>query len=143
MPSQPHTIGEHLKARRLALHRFQSDVAKELGIEKTSLQNWERGIYEPIPEFYPAIIKFLGYVPFSDDGSVGGRMRWLRLCSGWNQKEFAAASRCSVTTIWRWEDNRTFEKVRWSRGLLTLRKRLTNLGLSEPTMHVVQRLLSY
>src|SRR5688572_2694650 len=89
VPIQPQTIGELLKARRLALHQFQSDVAKELGADKGSLQNWERRVYETAPRFYPAIIRFLGYVPFSHDGTRSGMIRWLRCCAGWTQQQLA------------------------------------------------------
>jgi DNA-binding XRE family transcriptional regulator len=138
--TDPKTVGEHLKARRLAVHRFQSDVAKELGAEKTSLQNWERGIYEPIPRFYPAIIRFLGYVPFAHDGTFGGQTRWLRLCAGWTREEFAAVVPCRECTIWRWETNQPIDKRRWARGITAMTVRLDALGLSDFTASVVRAL---
>jgi DNA-binding XRE family transcriptional regulator len=49
-PTQASTIGEHLKACRLTLHLFQTDAAKQIGVEKTTIQNWERGIKLP-PDF--------------------------------------------------------------------------------------------
>jgi len=140
-PAEPKTVGQHLKARRLALHRFQSDVAKELGAEKTSLQNWERGIYEPIPRFYPAIIRFLGYVSIKHDGTVGGRTRWLRVCAGWTQEKLGAAVGCEECTIWRWETNQGYDEVRWRRAIVVIKERLAKLGLSELTQAVVRELL--
>jgi DNA-binding XRE family transcriptional regulator len=131
VPVQPHTIGEHLKARRLALHRFQSDVAKELGADKASLQNWERGIYDPIPRFYPAIIRFLGYVPFTHDGTPSGMIRWLRCCSGWNQQQLAAAAKCNEVTVWRWETGRPSNTNIRELGIGCLVHRLESLGLAE------------
>lgn len=122
-----------MKARRLPLHLFQSDVAKQLGVDKASVQNWERGIYQPMPRNFPAIIRFLGYVPFTHDGTVGGWTRWLRLCAGWNQEELAAAVGCGESTVWHWESNQPFEQGRWRRAIVTLRRRLATLGLAELT----------
>ena len=124
VPAKLKTIAGHLKAKRLELHLFQSDMVRQVGVEKTSVQNWERGIYQPVPRYYPAIIRFLGYVPFKHDGSIGGKTRWLRMCAGWNQEELAAAVGCNEVTVWRWETNQPFEKRRWSRGIAALGRRL-------------------
>ena len=139
-PVAPHTIGEHLKARRLALHRFQSDVAKELGADEVSLQNWERGIYKPVPRFYPAIIRFLGYIPFGHGGTPSGMMRWLRCCAGWTQQQLATAARCNDVTVWRWETGRAFDVRLWQKGFVRLIQRLESLGLVEFVKHEVETL---
>ena len=39
---EPQTIGEHIKAKRLALGRYQKDVARELGVDQWTLLNWEK-----------------------------------------------------------------------------------------------------
>jgi len=39
----PETIGEHIKARRLLLGRYQKDVAPELVVDEMTFGNWERG----------------------------------------------------------------------------------------------------
>jgi transcriptional regulator with XRE-family HTH domain len=136
------TIGKHLKARRLALHFFQSRVASEIGVDRASIQNWERGIYRPIPRYYPAIIKFLGYIPFNHDGSLGSQTRWLRLCVGWTQEELGNAAGCEESTILRWETNQPFEKGRWNQGVAAMIQRLETLGLSELTSGEVAGLLN-
>ena len=140
MPIQLHTIGEHLKVRRLALHRFQSDVAKELRADKVSLQNWERGVFEPVPRFYPAIIRFLGYVPFTHDGTPSGMIRWLRCCDGWTQQQLAAAAKCNDVTVWRWETGRACDVLLWQTGFACLIQRLESLGLIEFAKHEVETL---
>ena len=99
VPSELRSIGQHLKARRLALHLFQTAVAKQIEVEKTSIQNWERGISKPLPRFIPAIIKFLGYVPFSHDGTLGSRLRYIRQCVGWSQEELAPECGCHADTL--------------------------------------------
>ena len=43
VPNEPKTLGERLKKRRLELHLFQKDVAKLIGTDTATIQNWERG----------------------------------------------------------------------------------------------------
>ena len=83
---------------------------------------------------YPAIIRFLGYVPFAHDGTVASKARWLRMCAGWNQEELAAVARCNVSTVGRWKNNRAFDEARWSRALVAMDQRIVKLGLSELQM---------
>jgi len=45
---------------------LQAQLAELLGVDRVSVQNWERGIYEPIPRTIPKIIEFLGYDPRSE-----------------------------------------------------------------------------
>jgi DNA-binding transcriptional regulator YiaG len=47
----------------MALHLFQSDVAKLLQVDKGSVQNWERNVYRPNDQVLPRIHAFLGYLP--------------------------------------------------------------------------------
>jgi DNA-binding transcriptional regulator YiaG len=62
-PKAPKTLGEHIKQRRLELHLFQAQLAKLLGVDRISVQNWERGIYEPNAQAISKVIDFLGYDP--------------------------------------------------------------------------------
>jgi transcriptional regulator with XRE-family HTH domain len=105
-PNELRTIGDHIKARRIELRSFQTDVAKQIGVHAASVQNWERNIGTPLPGQIPAVIRFLGYVPFEHDGSLSGRIRWLRTCAGWIQDELAAATRCGVSSIARLESGK-------------------------------------
>jgi len=57
-------LGDHLKKRRLDLKLLQREVAQKLGVDKTSIHNWERGHATPSLCFMPRIIEFLGYTPF-------------------------------------------------------------------------------
>jgi hypothetical protein len=59
-----------------------------------------------MPSQIPAIIRFLGYVPFKHDGSLAGKLRWLRIVGGWTQENWAAAAKMNANTIGRWEDGR-------------------------------------
>jgi DNA-binding XRE family transcriptional regulator len=62
-PREPKTLGEHVKKHRLECHLLQSQLAKLLGVDRISVQNWERGIYEPSLRVVEKVIEFLGYNP--------------------------------------------------------------------------------
>ena len=60
---QPKTLGEHIRKRRIEKHLLQAELAKLLGVDRVSVQNWERGIHEPNSKIIGKIIGFLGYNP--------------------------------------------------------------------------------
>jgi DNA-binding XRE family transcriptional regulator len=140
VPNHPKTIGDHLKAKRLSLHLFQTDVARFIDVHKVSVQNWERNVGIPSPGQMPAIIQFLGHVPFAHDGSASGRFRWLRICAGWTQEELAAAVKCDEVTVWRWETGQPCDRRLWSRGVGCLQDRLQSLGLAGLTNAEIEML---
>jgi DNA-binding transcriptional regulator YiaG len=60
---QLHTLGDHLRRRRLTLRLPQEQAAKQLGVGRASLQHWEQDRQKPGAASLPAIVKFLGYNP--------------------------------------------------------------------------------
>jgi transcriptional regulator with XRE-family HTH domain len=60
---EPKTLGEHVRKQRLERHLLQSQLANLLGVDRISVQNWERGIYRPSPRVVEKVIEFLGYDP--------------------------------------------------------------------------------
>jgi len=60
IPKEPQTIGDHIRRRRLGLKLFQKDVAEKIGVDKTSIRNWEANATLPEIRLMPAIIGFLG-----------------------------------------------------------------------------------
>jgi DNA-binding XRE family transcriptional regulator len=97
-----------------------------------SVQNWERNLGTPLPCQIPAVIRFLGYVPFDHEGSPSSRLRWLRICAGWTQDELAVAARCGVSTIARLESGE-YDQVMVALRLkaeVVLRRRLASLGIT-------------
>jgi len=62
-PEKLETVGDHLRCRRLARKLIQRQVAEQIGVDKTSIHNWETNLSKPSIEYMPAIIKFLGYDP--------------------------------------------------------------------------------
>jgi DNA-binding XRE family transcriptional regulator len=130
VPNELQTIGDHLKARRIQSHLFQSDVAKQIGVHFASVQNWERNLGTPLPYQIPAIIRFLRYVPFKHDGSWKGKLRWLRFAAGWTQEDWGKAAGISPGTIGRWEEGRGLQgSPVIVAALETLSNRLAAMGL--------------
>jgi DNA-binding transcriptional regulator YiaG len=62
-PEQVHTLGDHLRRRRLTLKLPQQQAAKQLGVGRASLRHWEQDRQKPGAASVPAIMKFLGYIP--------------------------------------------------------------------------------
>ena len=107
-PSQlienPQVIGEHIKNRRLQLKLTQADVAKVFDICEDSMTGWENGRSKPQIQFYPKIISFLGYNPFSvDTSTLGGRIKYYRIIHGLSQEDFAKKIGVNESTIFSWE----------------------------------------
>jgi len=59
-PTNPVTIGDHIRKRRIDLGLLQREVADIIGVTESSVWNWEHGV-EPEQHYNPKIIKFLGY----------------------------------------------------------------------------------
>lgn len=62
-PTEPRTIGEHLKRRRLDLGLTQREAADALSANVATLYTWEKNRKEPDRRHLPGIIRFLGYDP--------------------------------------------------------------------------------
>ncbi len=63
-PTDPQTIGDHLKKRRYELGFRQKDVAALLKVNEFTVCGWENDKKAPTVRYLPRIIEFLGYYPF-------------------------------------------------------------------------------
>jgi transcriptional regulator with XRE-family HTH domain len=127
--SEPRTIGDHVKKRRLDLGLRQKEVAACLGLHFNTLQLWERGIGDPGVKLLPGIIRFLGYFPLDCDPTPGGRISFLRRCCGITQEELAARIGCNPGTLWRWESNHPALSRRHFFVESVLHKEMKRLGI--------------
>ena len=103
IPMQPKTVGDHIRKRRLGLKMLQREVAKQLGVEKASVFNWEANTSNPEIRYMPAIIRFLGYNPLPEAKGWGGRLVRLRTTLGLSQTEAAVQIGVDQGTLARWE----------------------------------------
>ena len=62
-PAALRTYGDHVRARRLDLGMLQRQAADIIGVDETTIYNWESNRVEPAARLIPRIIRFLGYSP--------------------------------------------------------------------------------
>jgi site-specific DNA recombinase len=103
IPVAPQTVGDHLRRRRLAQKMLQKDVAEQLGVDKTSVFNWEANTSNPEIRYMPAIIRFLGYNPLPAASTLAGQLVRQRTSLGLSQKESAGRIGVDPSTLAKWE----------------------------------------
>jgi len=102
-PRQLVTIGDHIRKRRLDLGLFQLQVAQQIGVDESTITNWEKGRGEPEIQFIPLIIRFLGYNPLPPAKSLVERIIRCRRTLGLARYQLAKRLGLDVSTIWHWE----------------------------------------
>jgi site-specific DNA recombinase len=103
IPTVPQTVGDHIRKRRLGLKMLQKDVAEQLGVDKTSVFNWEANTSAPEIRYMPAIIRFLGYNPLPAAHTVAEQLVRQRTSLGLSQKESAGRIGVDPSTLAKWE----------------------------------------
>ena len=100
---QLNTLGDHLLRRRLTQKLLQRQVAERIGVDTTSIANWESNRTKPGFEYMPAIIRFLGYNPLPPSDKWSERLVQCRTVLGISQKESAKRIGVDASTLARWE----------------------------------------
>jgi len=103
IPVAPQTVGYHIRKRRLGLKLLQKDVAEQLGVDKTSVFNWEANTANPEIRYMPAIIRFLGYNPLPAANTLAEQLVRQRTSLGLSQKESAERLGVDPGTLAKWE----------------------------------------
>jgi DNA-binding transcriptional regulator YiaG len=105
--SNPQTIGEHIRKKRIESSLLQKQVAAQFGISEDTLTYWENERSQPQVHHYPTIISFLGYYPFDHEtDSIAGKLKQIRYCYGLNFKQCANRLAVSVDAVKRWEQGK-------------------------------------
>lgn len=86
---------------------WQKDIAAEIGVNPSTIQNWEQGHTEPALRHWPALIAFLGFVPFDVGEALSERILAWRTIHGVPRDELAARLGVDPSTVWRWEADET------------------------------------
>jgi len=102
----PRTIGDHIRKRRIDLGLFQRQAAEQIGVSESSVYNWERGT-EPELRHMPAVIRFLGYVPFPCPDDPVGRLRYYKLVNGLSYERLGAVMGRDPEQLTDWLSGRT------------------------------------
>jgi transcriptional regulator with XRE-family HTH domain len=119
-PRELKTIGDHIRKRRLDLGLQQTQVALLICVDKTTIMNWERGHRTPAIRHIPAIIRFLGYLPFAAGDSLPERLRAYRRVHGISRKKLAGMLNVDEGTLWRWETEQRQPKGEYARRVRAL-----------------------
>ncbi len=105
--SNPSSIGEKIRNRRLELGILQKEAAEILGVSEDCITLWETNRSNPYVKYYPEIIKFLGYVPFEvDSSSLGGKIKLYRYLNGLSQEGLALKLGINESTVFHYENNK-------------------------------------
>ncbi len=104
-PTELRSIGDHVRKRRLDLGLLQREVALQIGVDETTVFNWEAGTATPSLRALPAVIRFLGYDPprIPDAADWGGLVRYLRQRHGLSMDALAELLSVDPTTVRGWE----------------------------------------
>jgi Tol biopolymer transport system component/transcriptional regulator with XRE-family HTH domain len=113
----PETIGEHLRARRIALGLYQRQAAEMLGVNLYTVINWEKGRTQPPTTAYAAILAFLGYDPRRMPETLGERLRARRGALGLSIRKAAATLGADPTAYGNWERGASFFTASTESGL--------------------------
>jgi len=104
---------------------LQKDVAGILGVDPTTINNWEKNRCQPKLYLIPRIVQFLGYSPFpiTENPSIVKAIKAYRLMHGLNQKRMAKVLRIDPTTLARWEKGKSTPSSKLSQRLVELLNR--------------------
>jgi transcriptional regulator with XRE-family HTH domain len=101
---EPHTLGEHVKKKRLELGLTQKEAGQRLGVTQFTVINWECGFRKPRIQNMPAVQDFLGYVPNPPMPiTLPERLAAGRRDLGWTQKTAARKLGVDPCTWSDWE----------------------------------------
>jgi len=117
---------------------LQKDVAGILGVDTTTVNNWERKRCGPRLYLIPEIVKFLKYNPFPTVGnpSITEAIKPYRQTHGLSQKKLAKFLGIDPTTLARWENGRSKPSQRSGGGLAELMGSCADATQEEaPTAH--------
>lgn len=74
-----------------------------MGVDKSTILNWEKNRRGPAIQHIAAIICFLGYTPLSPGSSLPERLATYRQITGLSQKKLAAMVSVDEGTLRKWE----------------------------------------
>jgi transcriptional regulator with XRE-family HTH domain len=100
------TIGDHIRKRRLDLNLFQREAATRIGVDPTTLFNWEKHGVKPEVCYLERVITFLGYNPFPEPKGLPARLRWARSSRGMTREACARMLGIDPSTLAGWETGR-------------------------------------
>ena len=100
-----------MRRRRLDLGLSQQEAARRIGVNKSAIQGWESGRFEPTVSCLPAVIEFLGGTdPRPQPSSWPEWLKWFRGSRGLSQQAMARQVDVSPRALWSWETRTSLPK---------------------------------
>lgn len=98
-------MGDHIRRIRLDRGLWQRQVAAEIGVDVTTLHNWETQRNTPSLRFMPRIIGFLGYNPYPTEPTqpLSAKLKTHRRQLGLSQERLAELLEVDESTVRKWE----------------------------------------
>ena len=115
-PAELRTIGDHVRKRRLDLGLLQREVELRIGVDPTSVFNWEAGTASPNLRALPGVIRFLGYNPIETGSTFGEQLRANRRRLGLSQSDIARRLGIGPSTVLDWGTGRHRPTRRYGRA---------------------------
>jgi DNA-binding transcriptional regulator YiaG len=84
----------------------QRELARQLGVSKSSIESWEGNEVEPARWLVPRIRESIGFQPSQPPASFAGRLTAHRRGLGLSQEALARMLEVHKTTVVRWETGR-------------------------------------
>jgi transcriptional regulator with XRE-family HTH domain len=103
IPTEPKTIGDHIRRKRLGLKMLQREVAEGIGVNKATVENWEANASQPDFRWMPAVIRFLGYNPLPEAKTMAEQLVRHRTTLGLSQQDSAKRLGVDPGTLAKWE----------------------------------------
>src|SRR5262249_48111310 len=105
-PKEVNTLGDHIRKKRLDEKLLQGEVAYRIGVDETTICNWETNRTEQNVRHMPRIIDFLGYVPYTSPKSFGEWLKACRTAAGLSQRRLAKSLGMDPTAVRDWENGK-------------------------------------
>jgi transcriptional regulator with XRE-family HTH domain len=96
-----------MRKRRLDLRLHQKEVGRLVGVDTTTITNWEKNRTEPTLRLMPSVIRFLGYSPLPEADSLGEKIKAYRRRTGTTQKRLTTLLGVDLTTLAGWESGKS------------------------------------
>ena len=105
--TNPTTLGEKLRNKRLELSLLQKDVAGIIGVSEDTITYWENERATPQVHLYPKVIEFLDYFPFEvDTSTLGGKIKKYRFLHGISQEGLAKKLGVNESSVFHYENGK-------------------------------------
>ncbi|MBS1683240.1 MAG: helix-turn-helix domain-containing protein [Bacteroidetes bacterium] len=102
-PTDPKTLGDYLRRRRMELRLFQKDVAAIVGVSTDIVTLWENNQSDPTAKFVAKIIQFIGELPPIFPDTFAGRVKAYRYRHGLTHAQMGKLVGVDGSTIGAWE----------------------------------------